>query len=282
MAKRRRLLLALALLCIALIAWIAWGNTALEVTPYTVTSSQLPAKFSGFRIAQISDLHNTQIGKDNEKLLAMLADSQPDLIAITGDLIDSRNTNIQSALDFAAQAIQIAPCYYVTGNHESRIAEYDILKTGLEDLGVIVLENEALTLASGDASIVLAGVQDPSFSSSEYLEDEAPIMTQALESFQFAQEDFVLLLSHKPELFPTYCDYPIDLVLTGHVHGGQFRIPYFGGLFAPSQGFFPEYDAGLYEGNGTVMLISRGIGNSVFPFRVNNPPEVLLITLQSA
>ena len=282
MAKRRRLLLALALLCIALIAWIAWGNTALEVTPYTVTSSQLPAKFSGFRIAQISDLHNTQIGKDNEKLLAMLADSQPDLIAITGDLIDSRNTNIQSALDFAAQAIQIAPCYYVTGNHESRIAEYDILKTGLEDLGVIVLENEALTLASGDASIVLAGVQDPSFSSSEYLEDEAPIMTQALESFQFAQEDFVLLLSHKPELFPTYCDYPIDLVLTGHVHGGQFRIPYFGGLFAPSQGFFPEYDAGLYEDNGTVMLISRGIGNSVFPFRVNNPPEIVLITLQSA
>ena len=282
MAKRRRLLLALALLCIALIAWIAWGNTALEVTPYTVTSSQLPAKFSGFRIAQISDLHNTQIGKDNEKLLAMLADSQPDLIAITGDLIDSRNTNIQSALDFAAQAIQIAPCYYVTGNHESRIAEYDILKTGLEDLGVIVLENEALTLASGDASIVLAGVQDPSFSSSEYLEDEAPIMTQALENFQFSQEDFVLLLSHKPELFPTYCDYPIDLVLTGHVHGGQFRIPYFGGLFAPSQGFFPEYDAGLYEDNGTVMLISRGIGNSVFPFRVNNPPEVLLITLQSA
>jgi len=282
MAKRRRLLLALALLCIALIAWIAWGNTALEVTPYTVMSSQLPAKFSGFRIAQISDLHNTQIGGNNEKLLAMLADSQPDLIAITGDLIDSRNTNIQAALDFAAQAVQIAPCYYVTGNHESRIAEYDILKTGLEDLGVIVLENEALTLASGDASIVLAGVRDPSFSSSEYLEDEAPIMTQVLENFQFAQEDFVLLLSHKPELFPTYCDYPLDLVLTGNVHGGQFRIPYFGGLFAPSQSFFPEYDAGLYEDNGTVMLISRGIGNSVFPFRVNNPPEVLLITLQSA
>lgn len=271
----------ISLFLVALVIWIAWGNTALQLTGYTISNPNVPREFSGYKIAQVSDLHNAQMGRNNERLLAMLREAEPDMIAITGDLIDSRNTDLSVALDFAAEAVKIAPCYYVTGNHEARVPEYSALREGLTQLGVTVLEDAVMELTLQDQAITLIGVDDPSFETDYLFGDAQTVMDEKLRSLNGQTDTFTLLLSHRPELFQVYCKNGIDLVLSGHAHGGQFRLPLVGGLFAPNQGFFPEYDTGLYTDGSTQMIVSRGIGNSMIPFRFNNRPEVLLIELQS-
>ena len=277
--KRIVVLTILAIILLTLIIWTAWGNTALELNTYTITSEKLPEAFNGYRIAHISDLHNAEMGKDNEKLLSMLREAEPDIIAITGDLIDSRDTNIEIALHFAKEAVKIAPCYYVTGNHEARVSEYNDLKEGLNELGVIVLEDEKVEIKQYGEKIVLLGVDDPSFQPDYLHGDSVTVMRGNLQELKNEEYAYTVLLSHRPELFETYVESGVDLVLSGHAHGGQFRLPFVGGLVAPNQGLFPKYETGLYTCNSTNMLVSRGIGNSIIPFRFNNRPEVILIEL---
>ena len=281
-AKKKKFifLAVVAAVLVALAIWIAWGNTALELNTYTVSSAKLPESFDGYRIAHVSDLHNTEMGKDNEKLLAMLRDADPDMIAITGDLIDSRDTDIEIALQFVREAVKIAPCYYVTGNHEARVNEYGALKAGMEAAGVTVLEDVKTKISMEGETITLIGVNDPSYQTDYLFGDSETVMNTKLEDLHTEHDGFTILLSHRPELFDTYVDQDIDLVLSGHAHGGQFRLPFIGGLVAPNQGLFPEYDAGIYTEDNTNMLISRGVGNSILPFRINNRPEVILIELQ--
>ena len=187
------------------------------------------------------------MGKDNEKLLAMLRDADPDMIAITGDIIDSRNTDIEVAVQFVQEAVKIAPCYYVTGNHEARVDEYGELKAGMEAAGVTVLEDERTEISLEGDTITLIGVNDPSHQTDYLFGDSETVMSTKLEELRTENDGFTILLSHRPELFDTYVDQDVDLILSGHAHGGQFRLPFIGGLVAPNQGFFPEYDAGLYK-----------------------------------
>lgn len=277
--KRKSLILLVGAVLTGLIAWTLWGNRALEVNTYTVSSEKLPQSFSGFRIAQISDLHNAEFGADNEKLLTMLRERSPDIIVLTGDLVDSYHTDLQIALDFAGEAVKIAPCYYVTGNHEARISEYPMLKSGLEAAGVQVLENEKLTLEREGEFITLIGVEDPSFQTDYLTGDSEGIMAAALGELTGEEDGYTVLLSHRPELFDTYVQSGVDLVFSGHAHGGQFRLPLVGGLVAPNQGLFPKYDSGLYVEGNTHMLVSRGIGNSIIPIRFYNRPEVIVVEL---
>ena len=263
----------------ALVVWTIWANTALELTTYTIASNALPGSFDGFRIAQVSDLHNAEFGDENKKLLDMLRAAKPDLIAITGDLIDSYHTNTDVALRFAERAMEIAPCYYVTGNHEARIAAYDELKNGLMALGVVVLENAAAELERSGEKLLLWGVSDPSFQTDYLTGDAAAVMEMQLQELGTAREGYTILLSHRPELLEVYAYSGVELVLSGHAHGGQFRLPLIGGLVAPNQGIFPKYDGGVYKQEGTTMIVSCGIGNSIIPFRFNNRPEVVLIEL---
>ena len=279
--KKKILMITVMAALAALIIWTVWGNTALELNTYTVNSEELPSVFDGYRIAHVSDLHNAEMGDGNEKLLAMLREAEPDIIAITGDMIDSRNTNVAVALAFAVEAMLIAPCYYVTGNHEARVSEYDELKTGLESVGVFVLDDERMELALSGESITLLGVDDPSFSTDYLFGDAATVVSSKLAELAAEEDGFTVLLSHRPELFDTYVDSGMNLVLSGHAHGGQFRLPFVGGLVAPNQGLFPKYDSGLYTDGDTNMIVSRGIGNSIFPFRFNNRPEVILVELDS-
>lgn len=278
--KKRRIVLAVIVAILsALIIWIIWGNTALELSTYTVTSDKLPEAFDGYRIAHISDLHNTEIGANNENLISMIKNAEPDMIAITGDLIDSRNTNVETALQFAEKAIKIAPCYYVSGNHEARVSEYEELKSGLTELGVIVLEDERTEIEISGEKISLLGVDDPSLQTDYLFGDSATVIQNKLQGLVVDGNIYTILLSHRPELYEVYTESKVDLVLSGHAHGGQFRLPFVGGLVAPNQGFFPEYDSGLYSEDNTNMIVSRGIGNSFLPFRFNNRPEVILIEL---
>ena len=283
-AKKKKCIIlsvVVVVILIALVIWIAWGNTALELNTYTVTSARLPECFDGYRIAHVSDLHNAEMGEGNEKLLTMLREADPDMIAITGDLIDSRNTDVEIALQFAQEAMKIAPCYYVTGNHEARVNEYEELKTGLISAGVIILEDAQTEISIEGETITLIGVNDPSFQTDYLFGDAETVMSSKLSELHTDRDGFTILLSHRPELFDTYTDYDVDLVLSGHAHGGQFRLPFIGGVVAPNQGVFPEYDAGIYTDGNTSMLVSRGIGNSILPFRINNRPEVILIELQA-
>ena len=280
--KRKRVIIFsnVILLLVLLIIWIVWANTALEVNTFTVKSKDLPASFNGYRIAHISDLHNAEIGDENSKLLSAIKSSNPDIIAVTGDLIDSNKTDIEIALRFMAKAVEIAPCYYVTGNHESYMLEYNTLRNGLINSGVTVLENENISISKSEEAIELLGVNDPEFKT-DYSLDNAATINNVLSDLKSDKESFTLLLSHRPELFDVYVNNDIDLILSGHAHGGQFRLPFVGGLVAPNQGVFPKYDAGLFSENETNMIVSKGIGNSIIPVRFNNRPELVLIELES-
>ncbi len=268
--KKHAFLLALALLVLG-VFWILWANTAIEVNEWQIESPELPESFDGFRIAQISDLHNAEFGPENKKLLELLRESEPDIIVITGDLIDSRSTDIGIALEFAEKAVQIAPCFYVSGNHESRIADWERLRQGLIDAGVTVLEDEKVKLERNGETITVIGLSDPDFHK-PFAED--------LRTLTAGEEGCTILLSHRPESFGLYAHCAVDLTFSGHAHGGQVRIPFIGGLIAPHQGFFPEYDSGLYCEGESRMLVSRGLGNSIIPLRINNRPEILVAVLE--
>ena len=278
---KKKTICVLAGILLVLIVWTAWGNTALELNTYTISSrGLLPDAFDGYRIAQVSDLHNAEFGGGNQRLLDMLREAEPDMIAITGDLIDSRKTNFAVALAFAEEAVRIAPCYYVSGNHEARVSEYRELKAGLEAAGVTVLDDARVEVEIFGKSITVIGVNDPSFHA-DYLTSDAAVMDRKLSEPPSEDAGFTILLSHRPELFDTYVAHDMDLVLAGHAHGGQFRLPLIGGLIAPNQGLFPKYDDGLYSKGNTNMIVSRGLGNSIIPIRFNNRPEVVLIELKS-
>ncbi len=265
-----------------LFIWTVWGNTALMTNAVAISSSRIPAAFSGFRIAQVSDLHNAEFGKNNAELLKLLSESRPDIIVITGNLIDANHTDVGIALGFAQESVRIAPTYYVTGNHEAASPQYDTLKAGLEEAGVIVLEDEAVSLERNGETITLLGLGDPDFTvKGDMFGETSAMVSTKLKNLDDGEGGYTILLSHRPELFETYVNCSIDLVFAGHAHGGQFRLPFIGGVIAPNQGLFPKYDAGLYTDGGTNMVVSRGIGNSIIPLRFNNRPEIVLVELNA-
>lgn len=277
--KKHIIMLAIVTVLILLIIWIAYGNTDLEIYKYNVKSEDIPSEFDNFRIVQISDLHNAEFGENNEKLLLMLKQADADIIAITGDMIDSRNTDIDVAISFAQKAVNIAPVYYVNGNHESRIlGEYEKLKQGLTDAGVNILENSSADITIGDEAITLIGINDPTFRMDIVDDTMEQNIAHQLVNVIPDNDNYKVLLAHRPEYFDVYAG-NVDLVLSGHAHGGQFRIPFIGGLVAPGQGFFPEYYEGSHIKENTEMIVSRGIGNSIIPFRINNKPEIIVAEL---
>ena len=277
--KKNIIVFTVAAVLILLIIWIAYGNTDLEINKFNIKSENIPAEFDNFRIVQVSDLHNSEFGENNEKLITMLKKADADIIAITGDMIDSRNTNVDVALTFVKEAVKIAPTYYVNGNHESRVPEeYEKLQKGLVEAGVTILENSSADITIGDETITLIGINDPTFRM-ELVDDtmEQNIAHQLVNVIP-DNDNYKVLLAHRPEYFDVYAG-NVDLVLSGHAHGGQFRIPFIGGLVAPGQGFFPEYYEGSHIKENTEMIVSRGIGNSIIPFRINNKPEIIVAEL---
>lgn len=280
MKSRKKIVLIVALMVVLIIGWIIWGNTALMISEFTIKDEKIPGSFNGFRIAQISDLHNAEFGENNEKLIELLEKCEPDIILLTGDLVDSRNTDIEIGISFAEKAVMIAPTYYVTGNHEARISEYEEFIEGITSAGVRVLENESVMLEQSGESIIVAGVADPSFITDYLFGDTESVTKEILSEMNVDNETYTILLAHRPELFDVYVESNVDLVFSGHAHGGQFRLPFIGGVVAPNQGLFPVYDAGLYTKDTTSMIVSRGIGNSILPFRINNRPEIVLVNLE--
>lgn len=270
------LIIFLSLLVILIGVYNIWNNNSVEITNIEISNNKVPEDFKGTRIVQVSDFHNSMFGKDQSKILKKLKEAKPDFILITGDLIDRRNTKIDVAVSFVEEAIEVAPIYFVTGNHEVRSGEYDILKTKLIDEGVIVLDNESVILKSGQSTLKLSGIIDPG-----KIEGSGKVkkVNASLASIEGESADFSILLAHRPDLFEVYAKYDFDLIFSGHAHGGQFRFPFIGGLLAPDQGFFPKYDSGQFRLGKTTMIVSRGLGNSIFPFRLFNGPELIVVEL---
>ena len=276
-SKKTKIVLVFLMIFLSIfVFWVIYENKNIQVNELTVKSENLPDDFSGYKIAHISDLHNTEFGNNNNRLLTLIKDSCPDIIVITGDIVDSRKTDVQIASDFINNASRIAPVYYVTGNHEARVNEENRIDNVALDENITILHNEDVLIQKGESEIQIIGVDDPDYVSVTYSED---YMNYELEKYS-NDKHFKILLSHRPELFDAYVSNNIDIIFSGHAHGGQFRLPFVGGIIAPHQGLFPKYDSGLYTENNTNMVVSRGIGNSIFPFRINNPPEIIIVTLE--
>ena len=264
-------ILILILIIIILIPFCLYQNKHLVITTYTYESEKLGADLDGYRIVQISDLHNAEFGKENKKLLETIRSCSPDIIVITGDLVDSNHTNVERAVAFVKEAVKIAPVYYVTGNHEYwlDLSENEQMMQGILAAGAYDLDDAAVRIEKGDSSFMLAGLDD------QHLSDET-----LKNLLQEQKNELSIVLAHEPQYLQNYANAGADLVLTGHAHGGQIRLPFVGGIVAPDQGFLPEYTSGKYNRADTEMIVSRGLGNSIIPVRLFNYPEVVCVELR--
>lgn len=274
--RGRRLLFLLALAVLAGF-YVHWGNTALQTASFSPSFPDLPRGFDGCRFVVLGDLHSTWFGEENETLLEAVRAQEPEYIFLVGDLLDAfRDIPEGYAGETAAGLADIAPTYYVTGNHEWAVGDVPSLKKALESQGVTVLSNEFVTLERNGDTAVLAGIDDPN----GYADQKSP---EALaEEVRAAYGDaFWMLLAHRNNYFPEqYSLLGADLVISGHGHGGLIRLPFTDGLVSTDRTFFPSYTAGLYEKNGSTLFVTRGLGNSGPSFRLFNRPELAVITLR--
>lgn len=267
---------------ILIIIFIQVQNNSIVITNIDYRNNKIPSVFDGYKILQISDLHNKEFGKNQSKLIEKTKDINPDIIVITGDLVDSRRTNIDTSIKYVEEAIKIAPIYYVNGNHEARIENYNELEEKLIKTGVIILSNDSELIEKEGNSIKLIGINDPSFNPTNYIDDDGGhSISEKLDSLASDNsKDFTMLLAHRPENINIYANNNIDLVFSGHAHGGQVRLPFIGGLIAPNQGVLPKYTSGIYLEKNISMVVSRGLGNSIIPIRVFNRPEMVVVNLR--
>jgi len=264
----------------AVAVFLHWQNYGIRTTRYVYESDAIPQQFRGFKIRQISDYHNTALL--HRKIVNMTMAEKPDIIVITGDLFDCRKTDVETGVSLVSQLVKIAPVYMVTGNHEARIDGIQDIKQRISDTGVRILDNETTTLSRSGATVMLTGVSDPRFFArdKETRRDKRAFRNNLL-AMTAEDKGFRILLSHRPEFIHTYRDCGVNLALTGHAHGGQFSIPFTDiGVFVPNQGLFPPFAAGMKTLDNTTMIISRGIGNSVFPFRLFNRPEIVTVKFE--
>ena len=266
------------IIVLGFLIWFLYDqNNRIVISRYKVKSHRLPSSFNGFSVLHISDLHNKSFGKHQRSLLKKIHKLKADIIVITGDLIDRRRTSFEPVLSLL-EGITQYPVYFVPGNHEAWSSQYGQLKEHLLSKGVRVLENEEVFLRKNDQHVSLYGLKDPGFYKKvDHKLKSRDLLRANLKDFK--PDGFAILLSHRPEYFDVYAAQGIDISLCGHTHGGQVRLPFLGAILAPHQGFFPKYSAGMYQIDSSKLFLSRGLGNSLFPFRIFNHPELIFVTL---
>ncbi len=272
--RRGRWPIAAAAVALALAAILADSRWRLDRDEYVLSSARLPAGFDGFRVVQLSDLHGMEFGENNRRLVEAVREARPDLIALTGDMITEKE-DIPTVRALCAQLVQIAPCWFVSGNHDVGSRAYPELCAALEECGVTVLSNEYLPLERGGDRIILCGAEDPNTRAG------MPSPKNVVRSLRKEYpEDYVLLLGHRNYFADKYPSLDVDLILSGHGHGGVVRLPFVGGVLGNSGELFPEYDAGVYHTYCYDMVISRGLGGTTYIPRFLNPPHIPIITLK--
>ena len=275
-----RWLAALAVLAAGGWAWFQWQCWGLQTTRTQAELPALPAGFDGYKIVHLSDLHGHQYGEDSGELLDRVREEGPDLIVITGDLID-QESQLAMVPALARGLAAVAPAYYVTGNHEWALGTGAVreLKNVLSQCGVTVLSNQYQILERDGARIVLAGVDDPNGYADQTTPEELYAWIQGE-----APGLFTVLLAHRNDHFGQYANAGYDFVLSGHGHGGIVRLPFVGGLIGTDRRFFPEWTSGIYTVGDSTLFVSRGLGNNTTPFpgfRIFNRPELAVVTLKA-
>ena len=245
---------------------------SLAVRRYRVAIRALPPAFQGFTILHLSDLHDKEFGGAEGDLVGLLKQESFDMVALTGDLVTGDRPRLTPALELIAgiRAAWDGPLYSVCGNHDWRLGRGAEFNARLREAGVQVLSNSSLPLERGRDRIWIVGVDDPVTSRDR--------LDLALNGTDVGSPR--LLLSHSPQIYPQAVSRGVDLMLAGHTHGGQIRLPILGAAFVPAMGFFPLWDYGLYRSGATTMIVSGGLGESGLPIRFNIRPEVSLVTLQ--
>lgn len=270
MGKKHRWILPV--LAILVVLTLIALDERLILRTYTVVSPKLTAEV---RLAVVTDFHSSDNADD---VVAMVTSCAPDAVLLVGDLFDddTQNRPTERTLSLMRQLSAQYPCYYVSGNHEAWTGEMDALYQQTEEAGVTVLRMSSGVLTVRGQRIALCGIPDPYemvFSGAPDTEEQ---IRQALEDVDSA--DFTALLAHRPELLAKYAQFPVDLVVSGHAHGGQVRIPgVLNGLYAPNQGWFPKLAGGAYTQDGTTLIVSRGLAVRTWLPRIFNRPEVVLV-----
>lgn len=273
--RKKKVCIISALIAIFSI-YLVWGTNSISISRYSIENSSIPESFKGFRIVQVSDLHNKEFGKDQRILMKKIEKEKPDIIVVTGDLVDRRKWGTKNAMSFIDRAMEIAPVYYVSGNHEVWSGKYSIVRNKLLEKGVYVLDDDTVEIKNKNSHIFISGIIDTGYEDREnYVADILSKVSKDIDDNTFS-----ILLSHRPEHIKDYSKAGFDLVFSGHAHGGQIRFPFIGGVYAPHQGFMPKYTSGMYQMKNTFMVVSRGLGNSIIPIRFMNRPEITVTELR--
>ena len=254
---------------------------SISVETYTLKTPLLE-KQSSIRIVLIADLHNSIYGKDQSILIDKVKNANPDLIILAGDIIDNMDTIIGAQLLLSGIS-GIAPIYFVTGNHEYWTNDIEGIREELISYGVIILWDSYAIVETGKNNIILAGIEDPE---KQFYEAPGYNQKEIMETVFRELDDvpwYKILIAHRPEMIETYKRYSFDLVLSGHTHGGQIRLPnIINGLYAPHQGLFPRYAGGMYSHGNITHIVSRGLSirHPRFP-RILNSPELVIVVIES-
>ena len=274
---RRRISWRILPLAALLAGMCWWDNFTVGLTPVSVASGRLPSGFDGFRVALLTDLHGRRFGKEQSQLLSVLREAKPELIALAGDIADEY-TDLAQLEKLLPKLTAIAPCVYVTGNHEWRMKNRKEFFELLQKTGVTRLQNTYCRLTRGGDTIILAGVDDPNGPADQ----KTPAQLVHEIRKQEGQDAYILMLCHRNDQLEQFAALGVQLVLSGHAHGGVVRLPGIGAVFGTHYELFPKDTQGLCRSGEAAMVVSRGLGGSRrLPVRILNRPEIPLVILQT-
>ena len=282
------ILIITLIILVAFSAFALISHFRLDITNYIIKNAKITRDF---KIVQLSDLHSRKFRNDNKKIIDYIEKEKPDIIVMTGDMINAKNGDITYLEKFINSLKEICKIYYVMGNREFRYNEdeFNKLISMLEENSVKVLNNNSDTIKIAGSEINIYGLNYNNRNIEKYYEfRRGSIYNKKYETINKLEDVFTgvdknkynILLTHSPNAFKKYASFGFDLIISGHIHGGVIRLPFAGGLLSPNATFFPKYDAGLFFEEGSVMCVSRGMGYGSLPFRILNNPEIVVINLK--
>ncbi|MCB2342614.1 metallophosphoesterase [Clostridium estertheticum] len=285
--SRKKFFIVFLLLVTIITTMIYFDNNVLQVSHYTVKSNKIQTSFNDFKILQLSDLHSKDFGNHNYKLIEKINSENPDIVVMTGDMINTSDTDFEVFINLAEQVSKNHVTYYIVGNHEENLTDDKLksLTNKLGRIGISVLDNKKVTITKGKDSINLYGLwfNLRYYKDANYYNEKELFFGVGQNKTLLGNLDsnlYNILLTHNPLYFDTYSSWGADLTLAGHIHGGMIRIPFVGGLFSPERRLFPKYDAGKYQINGKELIVNRGLGDGNLLIRIFNRPEISVITLK--
>lgn len=292
MKKAKKILLSIFIMMASPILFLYYQANFLDISTYSIKSKKIPETFHGYKILLLTDLHSKEFGKENWYLINNINEIDPDIIVVTGDMMNARKDNGNVFLSLASKLVKDFPIFYIDGNHEL-LTKVNDKRTGniiysnyiqqLERMGVHMMNDKKIILNKGEDVIHLRGINIPLIFYSAP-DVEVPIdfdqMYMEEKIGQRTKNTYEILLAHYPKYIQAYKEWGADLVLSGHHHGGMIRLPFIGGMISHEGAFFPEYDAGVYKVANTKMVVGRGLGNHTYNIRVFNRPEIVVIQLE--